>query len=283
MDPTPTTLTVNPVLGYKGKIVNLVAKLTETHSNVPVSGKTIQFSVYGKTVGTAVTNTLGIATLAYTITQNSGTYPIIAKLLQDASYASSTNTNNCVVDNVVPTAWATPAGNYYKTSKTVTIKMSESGTIYYTLNGNNPTTSSTKYTKQLSITSNKILKYMVVDLAGNKSPIYKQTYKIDKTAPKVLSASPRNKTNGVSLNSTIKIRFNEKIVVGTKLTKIYVKNLKTGKISAIRKTISGSVLSIKTSTRTQKCMYQVYIPAGAIKDKSGNILKTTYTFKFRTG
>ena len=191
VDLTPTALIVNPLIGYKGKIVYLVAKLTDTHSNVPVSGKTIQFSVYGTPVGTAVTNASGIATLAYTITQNSGTYQILAKFLQDTTYTACTNTNNCVVDNVAPTASASPTGNYYNTAKTVTIKMSESGTIYYTLNGTNPTTSSTKYSAPLSITSTKILKYMVVDLAGNKSPIYTQTYTIDKTAPKVSVTSPR--------------------------------------------------------------------------------------------
>jgi hypothetical protein len=283
VDLIPTALTVNPLIGYKGKIVYLVANLKDTHSNVPLSGKTIQFTVGGTPFGTALTNASGIATLAYTITQNSGTYQILAKLLQDATYTACTNTNKCVVDNIAPTASASPTGNYYNTAKIVYIKSSESGTIYYTLNGTSPTTSSTKYSAPLSITSTKILKYLVVDLAGNKSPIYTQTYIIDKIAPKVTVISPASGASGVSLTSTIYIRFSENIVAGTNFAKIYVKNLTTGKIIAISKTISGSLLSIKTSTRTHKCLYQVYIPAGAIKDKAGNILKTVYTFKFRTG
>ncbi len=134
---------------------------------MPVSGKTIQFSVYGTPFGTAVTNASGIATLAYTITQNSGTYQILAQFLQDTTYIACTNIINCVVDNVAPTASASPTGNYYNTAKTVTINKSESGTIYYTLDGTKPTTSSTKYTGPMSITSTKTLKYLVVDLAGN--------------------------------------------------------------------------------------------------------------------
>ena len=80
---TPTTITVNPVSGSKGDIVNLIATLTDTHNNVPIAGKSIQFSVNGNIVGTATTNTHGIATHTYTITQNPGTYTILAEFLQD--------------------------------------------------------------------------------------------------------------------------------------------------------------------------------------------------------
>ena len=281
---TPTVLSVYPAIGYKGSKVNLIAKLTDNHSNVPISGKIIKFSVYGTTVGQATTNTSGIATYAYTISQNSGTYKILAEFLQDATYAACNSTNNCVVDNTAPTATATPTGSTSNTSKTVTLKMSESGIIYYTLNGTNPTTSSSKYSAPLSITSTKTLRYIAVDLAGNKSPIYSQTYTIDKTAPKVLLTSPVNNANGVSLTSSINIKFSENIVAGTNYSKIYVKNLTTGKISAISKTISGNTLTIQmTKSRLHGNTYQVYIPAGAIKDKYGNITTTAYTFKFKTG
>ena len=53
---TPTAITVDPISGFKGDIVNLVAKLTDTHNNVAVSGKNIQFSVNGTPVGNAITN-----------------------------------------------------------------------------------------------------------------------------------------------------------------------------------------------------------------------------------
>ena len=279
---TPTALVVNSAIGHKGVKVNLVAKLTNNHSNAPISGKTIEFSINGSPVGHATTNTSGIVTLPYIITQYSGTYKIMAKFLQDTTYTACNSTNNCVVDNIAPTATATPTGNYYNASKTVTLKMSEHGIIYYTLNGTNPTTSSSKYSKPLVITSTKTLKYIAVDLAGNKSRVYSQTYKIDKTAPKVLLTSPVNNVRRVSLTSSINIKFSENIVARTNYAKIYVKNLTTGKISTISKKISGTYLSIKTSKRKHKCIYQVYIPAGAIKDKAGNILTKTYTFKFKT-
>ena len=81
------------------------------------------------------------------------------------------------------TASATPLGGYYNTSKTVSLKMNKPGNIYYTTNGTTPTTSSPKYTAPILINVTTVLKYMSVDLTNNKSPIYTQTYIIDKVAP----------------------------------------------------------------------------------------------------
>ena len=133
------------------------------------------------------------------------------------------------------------------------------------------------------MSSTTTLKFLAVDKAGNKSPIYTQIYTIDKVAPKVSSTSPTNNAIGVSLTSSITIKFSENIVAGANYSKIYVKNITTGKIVSITRTISGNTLTIKmTSSRIHKNTYQIYIPSGAIKDKAGNNLTTTYTFKFTT-
>ena len=65
----PTSVVVNQTTGFKGDIVNLTATIKDTN-NLPLSGKTIQFSVGGTPVGQAVTDANGIANLLYTITQN---------------------------------------------------------------------------------------------------------------------------------------------------------------------------------------------------------------------
>ena len=57
-------------------------------------------------------------------------------------------TQTYTIDKIPPTANANPTGGLYNTTKTVTLTMSEPGTIYYTTNGTNPTTSSTKYSDQ---------------------------------------------------------------------------------------------------------------------------------------
>ena len=97
VDPIPTAIIVNPLSGFKGDVVDLVATLTDTYNNVPVSDKTVQFSVNNNIIGNTTTNVLGIATLPYTILQNSGIYTILAEFIQDTKYATSSNTNNLTV------------------------------------------------------------------------------------------------------------------------------------------------------------------------------------------
>jgi hypothetical protein len=56
---------------------------------VPVEGKTVQFSVNGTPVSTAVTDVNRMAKLAYKITQNFGKYIILAQFLQDPTYTAT--------------------------------------------------------------------------------------------------------------------------------------------------------------------------------------------------
>jgi uncharacterized repeat protein (TIGR01451 family) len=141
------------------------------------------------------------------------------------AYISATVDNQAVqkpvtINTIPPTVNANPTGGLYNTTKTVTLKMSEPGTIYYTTNGTTPTVKSSKYSTPITITSTTILKYLAVNLAGNKSPVYSQTYTIDKVPPKVSSTSPVNKASGVSLTSPITIKFTENITAGTNYSKI---------------------------------------------------------------
>ena len=200
--------------------------------------------------------------------------------LDDSNNPSPIYIQTYNIDKKAPTASATPTGGYYNVFKTITLKMSEAGTIYYTLNGTTPSTKSSKYTKPLIISTSKTLKYFALDLAGNKSPVYTQKYII---APKIVSTKPSNLKTGVSRTSMIAIKFTENIKASTYYNSIKLKNLSTGKYVTIAKTISGSYLTIKTATKNANTWYQVTIPAKAIKDYAGNNLLATYTFKFKTG
>jgi hypothetical protein len=111
---------------------------------------------------------------------------------------------------------------------------------------------------------------------GNTTP--------DTTAPKVSSTNPKNGATGVSRTAAITIKFSENIRTSGNWSKIYIKNLNTGKTAVISKSISGNTLSIKMDlTRYAYNMYQIYIPASAVKDSAGNNLATAYTLKFKTG
>lgn len=195
------------------------------------------------------------------------------------AYEYATNGNS-----IPPTASAYPKGGLYNTNKAVTLKMSKPGSIYYTLNGSTPTTASTKYLGSIKITKTTILKFIAVDLSGNKSPVYTQKYTIDKTAPKVTSTNPKKKATRVSRTRIIAIKFSEKLKASVNWSKIMVKNIRTGKKVKISKLIKSNILYLKMSSKRYAYnWYQVYIPAYAVKDYAGNKLAARYTFKFKTG
>ena len=101
---------------------------------------------------------------------------------------------------------------------------------------------------------------------------------------KVTSTYPKNYATGCSRTATIYLKFSQNIKASTYWSKIYVKNLKTGRIVAISKSISENTLYIKTSLKRYSYnWYQVYIPAYAVKDYANHNLSTRYTFKFKTG
>ena len=188
---TPTAIVVDPVSGFKGDIVDLIATLTDTHNNIPLAGQTIQFNVDGNPVGTATTNALGIATLPYTITQTQGIYTILAEFLQDNTYAASSNTNTLdVLDNTPPVVTSSnPVNNSFNVALNKVIQITFNEAIKF---GANPwielkfssgTGAAIPFTSSivgniLSITPNSLLdagrKYTVIlhsnsitDLPGN--------------------------------------------------------------------------------------------------------------------
>ena len=122
----------------------------------------------------------------------------------------------------------------------------------------------------------------ITDRTGNNLAVCGFSFTVNKLVPKVVSTSPANNAQKVSLTSPITIKFTENILAGANYSKIYVKNLSTGKVVAITKTISGNTLTIKQKlNRLANNTYEVIIPTGSIKDSKGNILSTNYVFKFK--
>ncbi|MFA6308226.1 MAG: Ig-like domain-containing protein [Clostridia bacterium] len=104
----------------------------------------------------------------------------------------------------------------------------------------------------------------------------------DKTAPVYKSASPRNNQENIERNTKISINFNENIYNGKNFTGIKIKNLFSQKCISISRSISKKQILIKhTYFLTYDTIYVLTIPANAVKDKAGNLLKKAKTISFR--
>ncbi|MEK7703637.1 MAG: chitobiase/beta-hexosaminidase C-terminal domain-containing protein, partial [Myxococcota bacterium] len=85
---------------------------------------------------------------------------------------------------------ATPPGGLYGAPQSVTLSADPEGaTIYYTLGGSTPTTSSAVYVAPIGIDASATLKVVAADCAGHLTAVVTESYTID-TASFLVSASP---------------------------------------------------------------------------------------------
>ena len=72
-----------------------------------------------------------------------------------------------------------PAQGRYGTAQKITLQVRAGETIYYTLNGETPTTSSAVYTAPITVSATSTLTALAVNGEGLVSPLLKLTYEID--------------------------------------------------------------------------------------------------------
>ncbi|MBQ7532313.1 MAG: chitobiase/beta-hexosaminidase C-terminal domain-containing protein, partial [Bacteroidales bacterium] len=102
------------------------------------------------------------------------------------AYASDVTIHETPVQTVA-TPTFTPEGGEYTESQTVTIACTTEGaTIYYTLDGTNPTTNSTAYTTAITISETTTVKAFAVKAGMNDSNIATATYTIE-TGPTLIT------------------------------------------------------------------------------------------------
>jgi predicted outer membrane repeat protein len=185
-----------------------------------------------------------------------------------AGNKSPVYTDNYIIDTVPPTADANPIGGYYNITEKVALNMSKPGNIYYTTDGTTPTVYNTPYTNPITIDSNTILKYLAVDLAGNKSPLYTEEYTIDRIPPTVNMVDPLNNTMINVVNKKITVTFSEPIKPGSNYGSISVTG-PSGNIIMIPN-ISGNILTLTPNSNYLDGNYTLNIPVNAVTDLSGN-------------
>ena len=95
---------------------------------------------------------------------------------------AGTSSTGLTIDNIPPTVTCDLPSGTYDTSKNATLtatdNVNSNPTIYYSLDGSTPTTSSTRYTGPVSIVNpgSTVLKFMAMDTAGNKAAVQTVNY-----------------------------------------------------------------------------------------------------------
>jgi hypothetical protein len=95
-----STLTSIAGTATYGSTATLTATLTSATTNAGIAGQTVDFTLDGSSVGSAVTNSSGVATLAGVTTSDSAgtdTGGVVATYAGNSTYASTSGTGNLVV------------------------------------------------------------------------------------------------------------------------------------------------------------------------------------------
>jgi YD repeat-containing protein len=114
---------------------------------------------------------------------SSGTYYLRVKTEDNAGNRSSPLTLfTFKYDVILPSTTASPLGGSFGSAQSVTLSCTDQDSgydkIYYTTNGEDPTTSSAEYSAPIYILMTATLKFFCKDFAGNSESIQSQTYTI---------------------------------------------------------------------------------------------------------
>jgi hypothetical protein len=161
--------------------------------SVSISDSTAGATIYYTTNGTTPTTGSSVysAPIAVSATE---TIEAIAVATSDtnSSVATATYTIN-ISTPTVATPTFSPAAGIFSSAQTVTIADSTTGaTIYYTTNGTTPTTSSTKYSGEITVSSTETIEAIAVASGYSNSAVASATYVISTSAysgPVILTVS----------------------------------------------------------------------------------------------
>lgn len=158
---------------------------------------TLPGSQYGYMQGTsmAVPYVTGLAGLIKSVRPDLSALQIKYTILNNVDYISSLAgkiltggrinalkaLTNIIADSTAPSVSVNLKGGSYYSPLTIILKASEPATIYYTLNGSNPTRNSLVYTGPIILKTSQTIKFMAIDRSGTLSYVYTDKYKIYRT------------------------------------------------------------------------------------------------------
>ncbi len=168
-NPGATTSVSRPVMIPPGGTYNAAQQVTMTCST---SGATIYYTKDGSTPTTASTRYTGPISVSANVT-------LKAFATANSLDPSGVQSSEYRIVNQVSTPVITPDGGLFSSAQPVTITCPTVGaTIYYTLDGSTPTSSSTPYTGGLTISSSGTLKAVGVKSGAENSAVASATFGI---------------------------------------------------------------------------------------------------------
>jgi hypothetical protein len=165
-----------------------------------------------------LTDTLSAATIYYT---TDGSTPTTASTVYGGSFQVSANATVQAIASAsgylqspvasatytfntqTPTPQFSPAAGTYTTAQTVTISDSVSGAaIYFTTDGSNPTTSSTKYAGPITVNSSMVIKAMATFNGLTNSNVAAGSYTIQANGTEINYGNGFSSVAGLTLNGS---------------------------------------------------------------------------------
>lgn len=123
--------------------------------------------------------------IKYTILNNVDRIDSLAgKILTGGRIDAYKALTNIITDSTAPTVSANlKGGSYYSIPLYVNLTASEPATIYYTLNGTDPTIDSLLYNGSIILNATQTIKFIAIDTSGTLSGVYTEKYNIYKMVP----------------------------------------------------------------------------------------------------
>jgi hypothetical protein len=172
-----------------GTIGNLVIPEGASGSNLVITGGSVnEMNLQGSANLTISGGTLGTLTMAgagagATLTIGAGAHidtlivpDGVQVITEDGASVGDVVHTPPPNDTTPPVVTANPSGGTYAETIFVELRASKPSTIYYTIDGSTPTTSTSRYTHKIAVYENTTLKYFALDLAGNESGVQTETY-----------------------------------------------------------------------------------------------------------
>jgi len=118
------------------------------------------------------------ASKTWTLSSGDGPKTVYVKFQDGAGNWSGAFSDSITLQTVPPITTPSPAGGTHTSALSVTLSANKPATIYYTTDGNDPTTSSPVYSSPISIAATTTLKFFAVDQAGNIESVKTEIYTI---------------------------------------------------------------------------------------------------------